>query len=131
MSRNEDAALLGVAMTAALQKVQGSLASHMGGPSMKPKSAITAAALASSLAAALAMIAETAVAAPKPPQPTMDKCFGIALKGDNDCAAGPGTTCAGTAATDYQGNAWKYVPKGTCDTIKTPKGTGSLEPAKS
>ena len=97
---------------------------------MKPKSAITAAALASSLAAALAMIGETAVAAPKPPQPTMDKCFGIALKGDNDCAAGPGTTCAGTAATDYQGNAWKYVPKGTCETIKTPKGSGSLEPTK-
>ena len=34
---------------------------------------------------------------PKPPQPTMDKCFGIAMKGDNDCAAGAGTTCAGTA----------------------------------
>jgi uncharacterized membrane protein len=101
------------------------------GPPVKPKNAPTAATVAGSLGAALAMIAETAVAAPKPPQPTMDKCFGIALKGNNDCAAGPGTTCAGTAAADYQGNAWKYVPKGTCDTIKTPKGTGSLEPAKS
>ena len=40
----------------------------------------------------------------------MDKCFGVVLKGDNDCAAGAGTTCAGTAAADYQGNAWKYVP---------------------
>jgi uncharacterized membrane protein len=49
----------------------------------------------------------------------------------NDCAAGPGTTCAGTAAADYQGNAWKYVPKGTCETIKTPKGMGSLQPIKS
>jgi len=42
-----------------------------------------------------------------------------------------GTTCAGTAAADYQGNAWKYVPEGTCETIKTPKGMGSLQPSKS
>ena len=44
---------------------------------------------------------------------------------------GAGTTCAGTAAADYQGNAWKYVPEGTCETIKTPKGMGSLQPSKS
>ena len=87
--------------------------------------------IVSSLAAALALVAAPACAAPKPPQPTMDKCFGIALKGENDCAAGPGTTCAGTAAADYQGNAWIYVPKGTCETVKTPKGAGSLEPSKS
>ena len=98
---------------------------------MKSKDIIAAATIASSLAAALTMIAASAMAAPKPPQPTMDKCFGIALKGDNDCAAGAGTTCAGTAAKDYQGNAWKYVPKGTCAAIKTPIGTGSLEPIKS
>ena len=99
--------------------------------SMKSKSIVAAASIASSFAAALTIIATSAVAGPKPPQPTMDKCFGIALKGDNDCAAGAGTTCAGTAATDYQGNAWKYVPKGTCATIKTPNGAGSLEPIKS
>jgi uncharacterized membrane protein len=98
---------------------------------MNPKKVITAATVAGSLAAALTMIATPVVAGPKPPQPTMDKCFGVALKGENDCAAGAGTTCAGTAAADYQGNAWKYVPKGTCETIKTPKGTGSLEPNKS
>jgi uncharacterized membrane protein len=92
---------------------------------------VVAATIVSSLAAALALVAAPANAAPKPPQPTMDKCFGIALKGENDCAAGPGTTCAGTAAADYQGNAWKYVPKGTCETVKTPKGAGSLEPGKS
>lgn len=44
-----------------------------------------------------------------------DKCFGIALAGQNDCAAGPGTTCAGTSTVDYQGNAWKYVEEGTCE----------------
>jgi uncharacterized membrane protein len=61
----------------------------------------------------------------------MDKCFGVVLKGDKIAAAGAGTTCAGTAAADYQGNAWKYVPEGTCETIKTPKGMGSLQPSKS
>ncbi len=98
---------------------------------MNSKTAFTTATIAASLAAALTMSAAPAFAGPKPPQPTMDKCYGIALKGDNDCAAGAGTTCAGTAAADYQGNAWKYVAKGTCETIKTPKGTGSLEPIKS
>jgi uncharacterized membrane protein len=98
---------------------------------MNSRSAISPAAIAGSFAAALAMIAAPAVAGPKPPQPTMEKCFGIAMKGDNDCAAGAGTTCAGTATADYQGNAWKYVPKGTCTTIQTPKGKGSLEPIKS
>jgi uncharacterized membrane protein len=87
--------------------------------------------IAGSFAAALSMIAAPASAAPKAPQPTMDKCFGIAMKGENDCAAGAGTTCAGTSKTDYQGNAWKYVAKGTCASIKTPKGTGSIEPIKS
>lgn len=98
---------------------------------MSSKNVITNATIAGSFAAALTMIASPVFAAPKPPQPTMDKCFGIALKGDNDCAAGPGTTCAGTASADYQGNAWKYVAKGTCTTMKTPSGVGSLEPIKS
>jgi len=96
-----------------------------------PTSGIANATIAGSFVAALAMVAAPAFAAPKPPQATMDKCFGIALKGENDCAAGAGTTCAGTSSADYQGNAWKYVPKGTCTTIKTPNGTGSLEPIKS
>jgi uncharacterized membrane protein len=60
----------------------------------------------------------------------MERCYGISLAGKNDCAAGPGTTCAGTSKVDYQGNAWKYVPKGTCTTMKTPKGMGSLNPIK-
>jgi len=59
-----------------------------------------------------------------------EKCWGISMAGKNDCAAGPGTTCAGTAKMDYQANAWKYVPKGTCTTMKTPKGMGSLKEMK-
>ena len=61
----------------------------------------------------------------------MEKCYGVSMAGKNDCAAGPGTTCAGTSKADYQGNAWKQVPTGTCTTIKTPKGTGSLSAIKS
>jgi uncharacterized membrane protein len=62
--------------------------------------------------------------------PGMEKCYGVSMAGKNQCAAGPGTTCAGTAKTDYQGNSWKLVPKGTCTTINTPKGAGSLTPIK-
>jgi uncharacterized membrane protein len=59
-----------------------------------------------------------------------ERCYGIALAGKNDCQAGPGTTCAGTSKMDYQANAWKYVPKGTCTSMKTPTGMGSLKPMK-
>ena len=59
-----------------------------------------------------------------------ERCYGVSLAGKNDCAAGPGTTCAGTSKVDYQGNAWKYVAKGTCTTMKTPTGMGSLMEVK-
>jgi len=74
-----------------------------------------------------ALASGAALAQPKPAQPTMDKCYGVSLAGKNDCAAGPGTSCAGTSKVDYQANAWKYVPKGTCTKMKTPKGMGSLK----
>ncbi len=60
--------------------------------------------------------------------PTMEKCYGVSLAGKNDCAAGPGTSCAGTSVRDYQGNAWKHVAVGTCTSIRTPRGNGSLTP---
>ncbi len=62
--------------------------------------------------------------------PVMEKCFGVSLTAKNDCKAGAGTSCAGSSKVDYQGNAWKNVAKGTCTTIKTPKGTGSLTEIK-
>ena len=71
-------------------------------------------AVAGALAAALAGFATTASAQEK------EKCFGVSLAGQNDCAAGAGTTCAGTAKVDYQGNAWKYVPAGSCVTMELP-----------
>jgi uncharacterized membrane protein len=60
-------------------------------------------------------------------KPAMEKCYGVSLAGKNDCKAGAGTSCAGTSKTDYQANAWKNVPAGTCVSITTPKGSGSLE----
>jgi uncharacterized membrane protein len=84
-------------------------------------------ALAASFAAALTMSAAPASAQDS----SKEKCFGVSLAGKNDCAAGAGTTCAGTSKVDYQGNAWSYVAKGTCTTMKTPKGMGSLAEMKS
>jgi len=60
----------------------------------------------------------------------VEQCYGVAMAGKNDCFAGPGTTCAGMSKVDYQGNAFKLVPKGTCTTMKTPKGMGMMEPMK-
>ncbi len=60
------------------------------------------------------------------PKKATEKCFGISKAGKNDCAAGPGTSCAGSSTKDYQGNAWKLVPAGTCLKTKTPKGNGTL-----
>jgi len=71
-------------------------------------------AVASAVAAAMASQATTAQAASK------EKCYGVSLAGENDCAAGPGTTCAGTSVVDYQGNAWTLVDAGTCAEIDLP-----------
>ena len=79
--------------------------------------------------ALLALGANAATAQNRPTaqqENAMEKCYGVAKAGQNDCAAGPGTTCAGTSVRDYQGNAWKLVAKGTCASIQTPKGNGSL-----
>jgi len=83
--------------------------------------------LAASVAAALTLAAGVAQAQ------TMEKCYGVSLAGQNDCAAGPGTSCAGTSTVDYQGNAWTMVPAGTCATMELPAAAdgsarmGSLE----
>ena len=48
-----------------------------------------------------------------------EKCYGVSLAGKNDCAAGPGTSCAGSSKVDYQPSAWRLVPAGTCVTTKS------------
>ena len=86
---------------------------------------------ATSVLAAIAITAaSTAALASGTPtgQPAMEKCFGVAKSGKNDCKAGAGTSCAGTSTRDYQGNAWKLVKAGTCLSIRTPRGHGTLEP---
>ncbi len=80
------------------------------------------------IAATLAMAVAAAASASAQTKPAMEKCFGVAKAGKNDCKAGVGTSCAGTSKVDYQGNAWKLVKAGTCTAIKTPKGPGSLNP---
>lgn len=84
--------------------------------------------LAAALAAAVAIASPLeAVAGPK------EKCYGVSEAGENDCAAGPGTSCAGSSTVDYQGNAWTLVPKGTCEDIVIvgddgKERSGSLQP---
>jgi uncharacterized membrane protein len=100
---------------------------------MSAKNLVSSLILAGAVTTALATIAsaapltkaegDAAVAAHQ------EKCFGVALKGQNDCAAGPGTTCQGTSTTDFQGNSWKFVQGGTCASIEVPGGKhGSLKP---
>lgn len=84
--------------------------------------------LAAGLAIAFAGSLTAASAAEAQNRPAMERCYGVARAGQNDCAAGPGTSCAGTSRTDYQGNAWKLVRAGTCTSIETPRGRGSLTP---
>ena len=80
-------------------------------------------AIAGAVTAALAAYTTTATAAEQ------EKCYGVSLAGENDCAAGAGTTCAGTSTVDYQGNAWTLVDAGTCETMDLPDDRmGSLEP---
>ncbi|MGA7807653.1 DUF2282 domain-containing protein [Bradyrhizobium sp.] len=98
---------------------------------MSIQKVVASAVLASAMATALASMAsaapltkaegEAAIAAHK------EKCYGVALKGQNDCAAGPGTTCQGTSTVDFQSNSWKFVQGGTCTSIHLPNGkTGAL-----
>lgn len=91
----------------------------------------TVAALSMALGAALSM-AHTAASA-QAADKDKEKCYGVALKGKNDCKAGAGTTCAGTSKVDYQGNAWSLVPKGSCSKTASPTsptGFGQLEEFK-
>ncbi len=99
------------------------------------KTSISTALLAGAITSALATMAgaapltkaeaDAATAAHK------EKCYGVALKGQNDCAAGPGTTCQGTSVKDFQGNSWKFVQGGTCASLDLPGGRhGALMPLK-
>ena len=97
------------------------------------KASITTTLLAGAVTSALATLASasplTKAEAAAATAAHKEKCYGVALKGQNDCAAGPGTTCQGTSVKDFQGNAWKFVRGGTCASITLPNGKqGSLKP---
>jgi len=84
-----------------------------------------------SLALALGTAVALSAAISTPAQAaSKEKCYGVSLAGQNDCAAGPGTSCAGTSKVDFQSNAWKLVPKGACGETKSatsPTGFGQLQ----
>jgi uncharacterized membrane protein len=99
---------------------------------MSVKTVVSSAVLASAMATAIASMANAAPLTKEEAQAAIaahkEKCYGVALKGQNDCAAGPGTTCQGTSTVDFQGNAWKFVRGGTCASIVVPGGKhGSLK----
>ena len=101
---------------------------------MSTRSNVSAAILAGAVATALASMAAAAPLTDAEAKAATDagkeKCYGVALKGQNDCAAGPGTTCQGTSTVDFQGNAWKFVQGGTCESIEVPGGGhGMLQPS--
>jgi uncharacterized membrane protein len=100
---------------------------------MHARAAISSLILAGAVSSALATIAAAApltkAEGKAAAAPRTEKCYGVALKGQNDCAAGPGTTCQGTSNVDFQGNSWKFVQGGTCESIVVPNGKhGSLKP---
>jgi uncharacterized membrane protein len=81
------------------------------------------------IAAALSSALSTIVVSPAQAG-SKEKCYGVSLKGQNDCAAGAGTTCAATSKVDFQGNAWRLVDQGACVATQTPFGPGSLTAIK-
>ena len=103
---------------------------------MSAKTTVSSTLLASVVASLLASVAHAAPLTPAEASAAVaahkEKCYGVALKGQNDCAAGPGTTCQGTSTVDFQGDSWKFVRGGTCTSIDVPGGKhGSLSPIKS
>ena len=100
---------------------------------MSKKSLLSASVIAGAVSTALATLAVAGPLTEAEGKAAMDagkeKCYGVSLAGMNDCAAGPGTTCQGTSTVDFQGNAWAFVPGGTCASIKVPGGrSGSTDP---
>ena len=97
------------------------------------RTSVTTALLAGAVTSAIATFASAAPLTKAEASAAMaahkEQCYGVALKGQNDCAAGPGTTCQGTSVKDFQGNAWKFVQGGTCASLELPGGRhGSLMP---
>ena len=74
--------------------------------------------------AALASGAAMAQDKPMEGKPAMEKCYGVALAGKNDCASTGNNSCGGSSKLNSDPKAWVYVPAGYCDRIVG----GSLQP---
>ena len=74
--------------------------------------------VASAVIAALTLPISAQGQAGPAPKPKFDseKCYGIAKAGKNDCQTA-NSSCAGTSTRDKQGDAWIYVPRGTCERV--------------
>ena len=69
---------------------------------------------------AAGMLTTTAQAAPSWAKPgdTIEKCLGVAKKGQNDCGSTDGAhACSGKAKKDGDEKEWVYTPKGLCEKI--------------
>ena len=87
--------------------------------------------LAQSAVAAILAVATAQHAAAEDKSQPMEKCYGIAKAGQNDCGTAR-HSCAGKAAKDNAPDEWKYVPKGTCEKMggKTSSGSGGADSGK-
>ncbi len=79
--------------------------------------------IGTAVASALTLAAATSTITVAKGHSDMEKCYGVAKAGKNDCKAGAGTSCAGSSTSDGQADAWLFVPKGTCEKLVG----GSLE----
>lgn len=98
---------------------------------MSAMKSLTVAALAGAVTAALSSFASAAGPADTEAMMAdgkMEMCFGVALKGENDCASG-GHSCAGHSTVDYDPASFKLVATGTCTKMETPNGMGMLKPS--
>ena len=91
---------------------------------MSTRSTVSSFVLAGAVATALASFAVAGPLTEEEAKAAMaagkEKCYGVALKGQNDCAGGPGTTCQGESTVDFQGNSWTFVRGGTCTSVEVP-----------
>jgi uncharacterized membrane protein len=76
----------------------------------KQKLVYTAMAAVVSIGMSLAATAQAASHA----KADMEKCYGVAKAGQNDCGTAT-HSCSGQSKTDNAPNEWKLVPKGTCE----------------
>lgn len=54
----------------------------------------------------------------------IEKCYGVSVKGQNDCGSKNGShACGGMSKKDKDPNEWVYTPKGVCKKLGGKVGT--------